>query len=88
MERDLWRAIDGRNLIGQAQGILMERYQLTAEQAFALLRRYSQAQNVKLAILALQLVESGMLADLALDAAPPPGATPDEPARLRRVREG
>jgi GAF domain-containing protein len=69
MEQNLWRAIDGRNLIGQAQGILMERYQLTAEQAFALLRRYSQAQNVKLAVLAQQLVESGILADVALDGA-------------------
>jgi len=64
MEQNLWRAIDGRNIIGQAQGILMERYQLTAEQAFALLRRYSQAQNVKLAVLARELVESGILADL------------------------
>ncbi len=70
MEQNLWRAIDGRNLIGQAQGILMERYQLTAEQSFALLRRYSQAQNVKLAKLALQLVETGVLADLAPEAGP------------------
>jgi GAF domain-containing protein len=70
MEQNLWKAIDGRNLIGQAQGILMERYQLTAEQSFALLRRYSQAQNVKLAVLARQLVETGMLADLAPNTAP------------------
>jgi len=33
-EQDLWKAIDSRNLIGQAQGILMERYNLTAPKAF------------------------------------------------------
>lgn len=70
MEQNLWRAIDGRNLIGQAQGILMERFHLTAEQSFALLRRYSQAQNIKLAMLAQQLVKTGMLADLAPDTGP------------------
>src|SRR5690606_32037440 len=33
----LWQAIDARKAIGQAQGILMERYNLNADQAFALL---------------------------------------------------
>ena len=70
MEQNLWKAIDGRNRIGQAQGILMERYQLTPEQSFALLRRYSQALNVKLAILAQQLIETGVLADLVPNAGP------------------
>lgn len=40
-ESTLWQAIDARKLIGQAQGILMERFDLTDEQAFAVLRRYS-----------------------------------------------
>ena len=30
-EQNLWQAIDSRNLIGQAQGILMERFGLTPE---------------------------------------------------------
>jgi GAF domain-containing protein len=41
-------ALDGRKLIGQAQGILMERYDLDEAKAFEVLRRYSQDHNVKL----------------------------------------
>jgi GAF domain-containing protein len=47
-EASLWQAVDARKLIGQAQGILMERFDLDADQAFAVLRRYSQDYNVKL----------------------------------------
>jgi GAF domain-containing protein len=47
-ESTLWQAIDARKTIGQAQGILMERFDLTADQAFGVLRRYSQAHNIKL----------------------------------------
>ncbi|MFP5370596.1 MAG: GAF and ANTAR domain-containing protein, partial [Actinomycetes bacterium] len=32
---NLWQAIDARKLVGQAQGILMERFGLTDDQAFA-----------------------------------------------------
>src|SRR4029079_895682 len=32
--QNLWRAVDARNLIGQAQGMLMARYGLTAPKAF------------------------------------------------------
>ena len=58
---NLWRAIDARNLIGQAQGILMERFAIDADQAFAVLRRYSQDHNVRLQVVAQRLVESGRL---------------------------
>ena len=58
---NLWKAIDARNLIGQAQGILMERFGLDADQAFAVLRRYSQDNNVKLQVVAQRLVSSGSL---------------------------
>lgn len=59
-QRDrLTRAVDTRELIGQAQGILMERHKLTGELAFALLVRTSQARNVKLREIAEQLVHSG-----------------------------
>jgi GAF domain-containing protein len=48
----LRKAIDTRDVIGQAKGILMQRRGCTAEEAFELLRRTSQDLNVKLAHLA------------------------------------
>jgi hypothetical protein len=62
-ERDLWRAVHSRGLIGQAQGMLMQRYGLTAESAFAVLRRYSQQRNTKLVVLADQITTTGELPD-------------------------
>lgn len=55
-------AVDGRTLIGQAQGILMERFSIDADQAFAVLRRYSQDRNVKLRAIAEELVANDELA--------------------------
>jgi GAF domain-containing protein len=43
----LQTAVQSRHVIGIAQGVLMERYDLDSDQAFALLRRYSNALNVK-----------------------------------------
>ncbi|MBW0101341.1 GAF and ANTAR domain-containing protein [Pseudonocardia sp. KRD291] len=48
----LTRALDSRDEIGQAKGILMERFTMTADQAFALLVRTSSETNVKLASVA------------------------------------
>ena len=62
-EQNLWQAIDTRNLIGQAQGMLMQKYGLTAEKAFGVLRRYSQDHNRKLAAVAEQLTTTGALPD-------------------------
>ncbi|WP_293785568.1 GAF and ANTAR domain-containing protein [uncultured Aeromicrobium sp.] len=47
-EEGLRIAIDARKLIGQAQGILMERFDIDADRAFDVLRRYSQHHNRKL----------------------------------------
>lgn len=44
----LQTAVHSRHSIGIAQGILMERFGLDSEQAFALLRRYSNVLNIKL----------------------------------------
>lgn len=62
-------ALDGRKRIGQAQGILMERHGLTEEQAFAVLKRYSQDFNVKLRDVAEQLVRTKKLPDTRPSAA-------------------
>jgi GAF domain-containing protein len=55
-EQHLRAAMATRNLIGQAQGILMERFKVTAEQAFAALSRVSQESNVKLRDVAQRLI--------------------------------
>lgn len=58
---NLDRALQARNRIGQAQGILMVRQQVTAEQAFALLVRRSQRTNTKLRSLAEDVILTGRL---------------------------
>lgn len=54
-------ALDTRKVIGAAQGILMERHGLTMDQAFQVLRRYSQDHNVKLRNIAEQLLATRKL---------------------------
>lgn len=58
---NLWQAVDARKLIGQAQGILMERYDLNPDQAFSVLLRYSQDKNIKLRAVAESLVATRQL---------------------------
>jgi GAF domain-containing protein len=58
---NLMTALDARTLIGQAQGILMERFGIDADRAFGVLRRYSQARNVKLRTVAEELVSQRSL---------------------------
>ena len=50
------QAIDARKLVGQAMGILMERYDIDGDRAFEVLKRYSQDTNTKLRDVAQQLV--------------------------------
>ena len=72
----LTRSVATRQLIGQAQGILMERHKLTADQAFALLVKASQHHNTKLRDIADHLVRSGSL----------PDSKPPTPHRPRAAR--
>ena len=51
-------AINVRTLIGRAEGILMERFDLSPTQAFAVLRRVSQDRNIKLNRVAEELVRT------------------------------
>ena len=56
---NLQAALATRLVIGQAQGILMERDRITPEQAFEVLRRASQHLNIKLRVVAQDLVDTG-----------------------------
>lgn len=54
-------ALTSRQLIGEATGILRERFALTSDQAFAVLKRLSSEQNLKLFAVAEHVVETGTL---------------------------
>lgn len=58
---NLERALDSRAVIDQAKGVLMERFKLTAEQAFQVLTRVSMESNVKVRDLAERFVTTGEL---------------------------
>lgn len=77
-EQHLQQAVTSRDLIGQAKGVLMERYKLTADAAFALLAHTSQRMNRKLVDVARELVTTGAM--------PQPADTTRDP-RQSRARE-
>jgi len=52
-------ALGTRKVIGQAIGIVMERYQLNEDRAFAFLARASSTSNIKLRDIAQELVDEG-----------------------------
>lgn len=54
-------AVATRHIIGEAMGILMGSHHLTEQQAFDVLRRYSQENNVKLREVARRVCEQGTL---------------------------
>jgi GAF domain-containing protein len=60
-EANLRRAMSSRDVLGQAKGILMERYKLTSDQAFHTLARASQQANRKIIDLAEELCETGSM---------------------------
>jgi GAF domain-containing protein len=60
-EQSMAAAIDARKLVGQAMGILMERYDIDGDKAFAVLKRYSQDTNTKLRDVAQELVDTRKL---------------------------
>lgn len=70
-------ALRTRELIGQAQGILIERERITADQAFNILRRASQHLNIKLRDVAQALVDTG-----ESPGAPQPPAVPTHSTAL------
>ena len=65
VEREqLLRAADSRGIIGQAQGILMERYHISADHAFTVIRRSSSALNQRLRLIAERIIGGGSLTDI------------------------
>ena len=62
-EKNLRKAMESREVIGQAMGILMERHRVMASQAFDLMVHVSQRSNVKLREIAEELVRTGRLPD-------------------------
>jgi GAF domain-containing protein len=50
-------ALESRDLIGQAKGMLMERRGCSADEAFDVLRHLSQRENKKLTLVAREIVE-------------------------------
>src|SRR6478735_9931108 len=60
-ENNLIAALIGRDIIGQAKGILMERYQISDTKAFAVLVRTSQYTNRKLRYIAETLAATGTI---------------------------
>lgn len=55
------QAIESRDVIGQAKGVLMEREGIDADEAFAKLRRLSQSHNMKLRDVARRVADSAGL---------------------------
>jgi hypothetical protein len=55
--QNLQKALESRDLIGQAKGIIMVTMHCTAERAFELLVRQSQAENRKLLEVAREVTE-------------------------------
>jgi GAF domain-containing protein len=81
-KEDLWQVIDARKLIGQAQGILMERHSLTADQAFSVLLQYSQDKDIKLRAVADRLVSTRTLSSETGDPVTPRADVELRPAEV------
>lgn len=61
IEAGLHTELDSRKLIGQAQGVLMERYDLDETRAFEILRRYSEEHDINLRDAAAHLIATRQL---------------------------
>lgn len=68
MTQQLQHAMDSRELIEQAKGVLMARFNCSAEEAFERLKHVSQNKNVRVRTLAEQLL--GTVDSAALDGEP------------------
>jgi response regulator NasT len=69
---DLEAVAERRTYIERAKGILMERYGLDAQAAFAMLRRHARSENLTLRDAAQRILESHRLLPRERTSAPPP----------------
>lgn len=60
----LTEALESRDVIGQAKGILMASQGISVDEAFDILRRASQRLNVKLRDVAAQVIEGRATDDI------------------------
>jgi hypothetical protein len=67
LQQDLHVALAGRDVIGQAKGILMQRHRVSAETAFTMLVTASQETNIRVREVAKQVVERIERRDAASD---------------------
>jgi GAF domain-containing protein len=77
-EANLHAALATREVIGQAQGILIERERITADQAFDILRRASQHLNLKVRDIAQTLVDTGEDPDTGPSRSPSTSSVPPD----------
>jgi transcriptional regulator with GAF, ATPase, and Fis domain len=57
--RQFQSALASRDVIGQAKGMIMERFNVDAVRAFELLKKLSQSSNTRLAVVAQEIVSRG-----------------------------
>lgn len=67
----LMRAVQTRGIVGQAQGVLMERHHITAKRAGTVLQHYAAHLGQELPVIAQQLVEDQHLPELLSSATTP-----------------
>ena len=70
----LLRAVQTRAIVGQAQGLLMERHHITADQALTALRRYSSHTGQQLQLIARRVIDDRNLPQLQPQATISPDA--------------
>lgn len=84
----LQNALDSRTTVGQAQGVLMERFGVDADRAFSILRRYSQDGNRKVTEVSRRLIETLKLPDDLLPTDRSGSVAPRQREHLERGRVG
>jgi GAF domain-containing protein len=65
--QQLLKAIESRGVLGQAEGVLMERYGISADQASTILRRYATHLDQKLRVVAAAVVRDRRLPELDVE---------------------